>query len=436
MRTVDGYRGIWFELGEKTRYGDKYSGGLGTYTANHTPMAVYAPQVDRTFFTYGGTTGKDQRHLLIMVSYFDHKTGRVPRPVVVHDKVGVNDPHDNAALNVDEAGHIWVFISGRGRRRPGFIYRSRKPHDITDFERIREAEMTYPQPHFVPGRGWLHLMTKYTGRTGGRQLYWQTSKDGRTWSDDQMLGGMDGHYQVSSRREGTVGTFFNYHPGGVVNKRTNLYYAQTRDFGQTWTTVDGQALTLPLREARNAALVVDYAAQGKLMYTCDLNWDKAGQPLMLYVTSHDAAPGPQGEPREVCLTRWDGTQWQTHVITRTDHNYDMGSLWVDGDEWTVVFPTQPGPQAGHTGGEMCLWTSLDNGATWTMKRQITRGSPLNNSYARRPLNARDPFFAFWADGDPNTLSPSRLYFSDSKGEAVYRLPYDMAGDFATPEKVN
>src|ERR1700732_1709860 len=73
---ADGYRGIWFTLGQFSQHGDKYSGGLGTCTANHLPMAVYAPAVDKTFFTYGGTI-KGQRHLLIMASYFDHKTGRV-----------------------------------------------------------------------------------------------------------------------------------------------------------------------------------------------------------------------------------------------------------------------------------------------------------------------------------------------------------------------
>ncbi len=61
----DGYRGIWFTLGQYTDgpygkgdwksfwdYGDKYSGGLGTYTADHTPIAVYAPAVKKTFFCY------------------------------------------------------------------------------------------------------------------------------------------------------------------------------------------------------------------------------------------------------------------------------------------------------------------------------------------------------------------------------------------------
>jgi len=59
---VDGYRGIWFTLGQMSELGDKYSGGLGTYTANHNPMAVYSEKADKTFFTYGGTI-KDQRHL-------------------------------------------------------------------------------------------------------------------------------------------------------------------------------------------------------------------------------------------------------------------------------------------------------------------------------------------------------------------------------------
>jgi hypothetical protein len=59
------YRGIWFRLGKYDgQYGDKYSGGLGTDTMKHVPMAVYAPSVDRTFFTYGGTR-RGERDLLV-----------------------------------------------------------------------------------------------------------------------------------------------------------------------------------------------------------------------------------------------------------------------------------------------------------------------------------------------------------------------------------
>ena len=432
---AEGYAPIWFTLGQFTKHGDKYSGGLGTYTANHDPMAVYAPQVDKTFFTYGGTI-PGQRHLLIMVSCFDHKTGTVPRPVIVYDKLGVNDPHDNASINLDDQGYVWLFVSGRAKLRPGFKFRSREPFSIAAFDRVEEKEMTYPQAWFLPGQGWCHLFSKYAkaSRSGfwERELYWQTSADGKTWTADRKLAGFGGHYQVSHPCGKKIGSFFNYHPQGDVDKRTNLYYVQTEDFGQTWTTVDGKPLELPLSAVKNPALVFDFAAQGKLMYTCDLNFDHAGRPLLLYVTSRGAAPGPENDPRELCLSRWDGQAWQTSVISRTDHNYDMGSLWISGDEWKVIAPTLPGPQPWGGGGEMCLWTSTDEGRTWTLKKQVTHDSPLNHNYARRPLNAHDPFFAFWADGNPDKFSESRLYFCDSTGEHVRQLPATMTTDTAIP----
>ena len=213
-----GYKGIWFTLGQFSQYGDKYSGGLGTYTSSHVPVAVYAPAVSKTFFVYGGTTKADEKHLLIMLSYFDHKQSVVPKPVIVYDKVGVDDPHDNASLSIDERGYIWVFVSGRNTTRPGIIFRSRKPYDISDFEKIREATITYPRPWWFKGKGFLHLFTKYTK---GRELYWSVSSDGRNWSEDQKLAGMGGHYQVSNNWKNKVVTVFNYHPNGNVDKRTN-----------------------------------------------------------------------------------------------------------------------------------------------------------------------------------------------------------------------
>jgi hypothetical protein len=417
--TAAGYRGIWFTLGQFSEYGDKYSGGLGTYTANHNPLAVYAAAVDQTFFVYGGSPA-GERHLLCLIGSYDHKTGKVARPVIVHDKQPVDDPHDNPSLNLDPAGHLWVFVSGRANSRPGFIYRSAAPYDLSRFELVATKTITYPQPWYVADKGFLHLFTRYTK---GRELYWETSADGRTWSETQKLAGFGGHYQTSGARDGKVGSFFNYHPGGSVDKRTNLYYAQTTDFGRTWTTVAGQTLQLPLADIRNPALVVDYAAQGRLMYTCDLNFDAAGNPILLYVLSRDFKPGPGGGEREWTVAHWKSGEWRFSTVTTSDHNYDMGSLYVMKDEWLVVAPTGVGPQPWGTGGEMVLWASRDEGKTWTRRTAITRNSEFNHSYARRPVNARDPFFAFWADGNPAKLSPSRLYFADSTGKRVWRLPY-------------
>ena len=186
---ADGYRGIWFTLGQylgdEHEYGDKYSGGLGTYTAKHVPLAAYAEQVKRTFFVYGGCV-PGTRHLLAMASYYDHRRGVVPRPTIVHDKAGVDDPHDDPSIALDEHGHVWIFVSGRGRHRPGFKYRSAKPYDVDAFELVSEEEMTYPQPWWIEGRGFLYLFTKYTGV---RELYWNRSPDGRDWTEHRKLAG-------------------------------------------------------------------------------------------------------------------------------------------------------------------------------------------------------------------------------------------------------
>ena len=428
--TIPGYKAIWFTLGQVSEYGDKYSGGLGTYTADHIPVAVYSPEARKTFFIYGGTTAPDKRHLLIMVSYYDHVSGTVPKPVVVCDKEGVDDPHDNGVLAIDEQGYVWVFVSGRGQLRPGYIYKGSKPYSIESFEKIREAEMTYPQPWWIKGKGFLYLFTKYTK---GRELYWSASADGKTWAPDQKLAGLGGHYQVTNMHGDKLVSVFNYHPGGNVDRRTNIYAVQTTDMGKTWTTVDGKVLTTPLTEVRNEALVRDFEAEKKLVYINDLNFDSDGNPVILAIVSNDFRPGPGGMPREWMIIHWKENKWNFHKVCESTHNYDMGSLYVEGNTWRIIGPTDPGPQYWGTGGEIAMWVSRDEGETWKKIRSLTAGSIRNNSYVRRPLNANRDFYAYWADGDADKLSESHLYFSNRKGNKVWELPYDMTEDKVAPK---
>jgi hypothetical protein len=433
LQTAPGYRGIWFTLGQVSEYGDKYSGGLGTYTAKHHPLAVYAPEVNRTFFVYGGTTAADERHLLAMIGLYDHTLHRVPRPTIVHVKDGVNDPRDNPSINIDFEGHLWVFVSGRGRRRPGFIYRSTLPHDITRFEQVLEDEFTYPQPWWIEKEGLMLLFTRYTG---GRELYWMTSTDGHSWSDAQKLV-RGGHYQVSNQAGRRVITAFNSHPDETnVDGRTNLYFLQTDDMGATWRTAEGLPVSPPLESFENPALVRDYQSESRLVYVKDIQFDLAGRPIVLYLTSADHRPGPAGDPRVWTTAYWVNGAWRYSEITTSTHNYDMGSLYVEEDgSWRVFAPTEPGPQPLGTGGEVAIWISRDEGASWVRERQVTSGSLRNHGYVRRPVRAHPDFYAFWADGDPDTLSISRLYFTNRAGDRVWRLPYEITGTNGEPEAV-
>ncbi len=74
---------------------------------------------------------------------------------------------------------------------------------------------------------------------------------------------------------------------------------------------------------------------------------------------------------------------------------------------------------------MAMWTSRDKGRTWTKVRDLTQNSPLNHTYARRPVSAHPDFYAFWADGNALEPSESRLYFTNKAGDKVLVLPHAM-----------
>jgi len=447
---IDGYKGIWFTLGQFSEYGDKYSGGLGTYTTNHTPLAIYAPEVQKTFFVYGGSI-EDRRsntypqregrshgdYLLCMAGYFDHTTQTVSKPTVVLDKGGIHDPHDNPTIAIDHDGYIWIFPAGRARSRPGFIFKSRQPYSVDAFDKILEDEICYPQPYFVKDQGFLLLFTKYTGN---RLLYYSTSPDGNKWTEHQQLVAIKrpedqngGHYQVSARFGDKIVFFCNWHPNGNVDKRTNLYYLQTTDFGKTWTKVDGTPLTVPVTEVNGEAQIREFFSKGQNVYLHDVAFDENGNPMILYLYGNRHEPGPVNGLKQWAVTYWDGKEWINRDITTSDHNYDAGSIWATENKWVVIGPTENSPQPWGGGGEIVIWESSDKGKTWKRTKQITHNSPRNHNYVRKVVNGVDPFMYFWADGNPDQPSISLMYFGDSQGN-VWQLPYTMTEDSQKPQK--
>ena len=151
-----------------------------------------------------------------------------------------------------------VFSNAHGTARPSYIHRSIEPHSIDAFEKITETNFSYSQPWHLGSDGFCFLHTRY--RDGRRLLFSQTSADGRAWDEPRLLAAVaKGHYQISWRHRERIGTAFNYHPAGKgLNWRTNLYYMETGDRGQSWRSASGQSLDLPLVEVRNPALVHDY----------------------------------------------------------------------------------------------------------------------------------------------------------------------------------
>jgi hypothetical protein len=428
----DGYRGIWYSnQGTKDEYAFKYSGGFATYPHQHAPIAIYAKAVNKTFFCYGGRS-KEKNELLHMVSYFDHTTGKVPRPTILLNK-HTSDAHENPTLSIDDSGHLWIFSNSHGTGHESYIHRSKEPYSIDSFEKVVTTNFSYSQPWHLPGHGFFFLHTRYSP---GRNLFWMTSPDGRTWDDPQPLAKIEmGHYQVSTTAGNRVATAFDVHPRPIgLNARTNLYYLETLDQGKTWRTAAGEVVKTPLTEFQNPALIHDYRAEKLLVYLKEVRFDAEGHPVILYLTSKGWAPGPDNGPRELRTARWTGKEWVERPFTTTDHNYDFGPLYIEPDGvWRIIAPTEPGPQAFGTGGDIVVWTSKDQGETWTRGKQLTHDSKFNHTFVRQPVNAQPDFYAIWADGDTHKPSASNLYFTNKVGDHVWKLPESMTEEFASPE---
>lgn len=429
---ADGYKGLWSRSVQLMEYGYRYSGGMGTFSTQHTPLAVYSAVADKTYFIYSGTKSPEVSHLQIMISFFDHRTNRVPRPVIIYDKMGVNDPQDNGTISIDKQGFIYVFVSGRGRTRPGLIFRSREPFSIDAFDQIFRGEIVFPQPWWVKDSCFILMHTRVRP---GRELFWSTSVDGRTWSPGKKLAGMGGHHQITNVNGNALFSVFNYLPGGNQDLRTNIYLVKTDDFGKTWTNIDGNPLKTPVTDIHSEALVKDYEAEKKIVFIKDLNFDRSGNPVILALISNGSLPGPSGDPRELMIIKRKDGKWKSIRVFATHHNHDMGSLFTEDDEWSIVYPAEPGPRKDGAGGEIVVWTSNDEGETWVKKADVTSGSRYNNSYVRRPVNVNKEFFCFWADGDPEQISESRLYFTNKDCERVWVLPYNMKKNTARPQRI-
>ena len=447
LPTAGGFYGIWYAVGASgDQYAYKYSGGLGTYTHQTSPLAIYTAEANRTYFVYGGTNGASNT-LKNYISYFDHTTGLLARPREVRH-VGGTDNHRNITFTIDDAGYLHVFGNSHGDGGTGNLYKSAVPYEIADFNEVPlptavfgnnsgKNVLSYSNPFFTPGKGFTVVYNQYHD---GRAVHIATSPDGVNWSDRSLFDTNQGHYTAARQNGETIGVAADWHRGGSLDNRTNLYYFESPDAGTTWTNVSGTVINGPLTTVNNVALVYDYNAENKLVYMKDIDYDAAGNPILMYLTVSDSTgsghtSGPKPGGRMIHTAHWTGSTWRIRDVVPTDHNYDHGELVVEPDgTWRLTAPFIDGPQQYGTGGEVGVWTSQNEGVSWQLLEQLTEGSQFNHTYVRHPTNAHDDFYSYWADGNAFAQSASRLYLAGKDG-AVYRMPTNFTGDFAAPELV-
>ncbi len=430
-------RGIWYECGRANLLpgqGAVYSGAMATYCAWHRPLAIYRPEVNRTFFVYGNADNSPT------ISMYDHASGQFAWPMVLGSNPD-GDAHRNPTLLIDEDGYLYVFYGAHGHATVAL--KSDAPLDISSWSEVAPLDdpgTSYPQPWqltagelFVSYRqapGWRCRVS----RDGAQS--WEPSvdlvnfgcpDDARGCAEHSIYGitvAADGeyprrvHFAWSRLGGGTPEEIENKH---LWARRYNIYYACSDDGGQTWQRSDGSAYELPIDEDA-AEKIYDCGEHG--VWLKDIQLDSQGNPYILFLDS-------EIETFETAwkVARLTSEGWKFVHVTESNHMYDAGALiFVSDDDLRIWGPTTHG-QPREDGGEIEEWRSTDGGATWENTQHLTEGSKLSHNHVKPVMGHQlgtGDLRAIWSYGDsmsPPTTTDVRLYHYGEKMAGPREIPF-------------
>ena len=430
-------RGIWYECGRANLLpgqGAVYSGAMATYCAWHRPLAIYRPEVNRTFFVYGNADNSPT------ISLYDHASGEFAWPVVLGSNPD-GDAHRNPTLLIDEDGYLYVFYGAHGHAT--IALKSDAPLDISSWSEVAPLDdpgTSYPQPWqltsgevFVSYRqapGWRFRISRDGARTWEQSVdlvNFGCPEDSRGCAEHSIYGitiAAGGeyprriHFAWSRLGGGTPEEIENKH---LWARRYNVYYACSDDGGQTWRRSDGSAYELPIDEDA-AEKIYDCGQHG--VWLKDIQLDSQGNPFILFLDA-------EIETFETTwkVARHTSAGWRFSDVTGSDHMYDAGALIFIGDDdlriWGPSTPVQP----HEDGGEIEEWRSTDGGETWRNTQHLTAGSKLSHNHVKPVMGhelGTGDLRAIWSYGDslfPPTTTDVRLYYYGETMTEAAEIPF-------------
>lgn len=362
-----GWYSSWWSIPQSYNKVPKYSGAFGTYTHKHIPVAINS-QGD-LFSVRTDNSEDDNFYVYVMKNNTEVK---------VHTIKNWNDPHTNAAINIDEQGYVWVHIASRGlahKFQSGKVLKSNTPFEL-DFQCVDGCNNVnyeaYPQIHNAFGVQYL-IYTRYeasdTGISSRRRTY--SKVQGNHFKLSKLS-----HYNVSHFDEETnrLCVASNTLVNGSPDNRVNLSFICTEDTSGEWYTLD-ERVNFDKEDETNRIV---FNSEGKFVYLKDIISYKGLFRVMFTLSNTD---DPTSGSRELC--EWvEGSSVQ--CITSVGHNYSAGAYTIkDGELFLVV---------GRSAVEYYLSGSLDlykvKGSSYHLESTL---SDNEYSYIRRVRNEEGSF---------------------------------------------
>jgi hypothetical protein len=237
------------------------------------------------------------------------------------------DSHNHLTLGVDRVGHL--HLAGPMHNSPLVYFRTRRPGDVTSFERLptmvadREVRMSYPRLMHAPdGR----LLFSYREGSSGRGSHWfnEYDEDGKSWNRLASVPLLDGEGERSAYPVGpNLGPDGRFHLVWVwrdtADASTNhtVSYARSPDL-RSWESARGTAIQLPI--TLQPEIIVDPVAPGGGVINSNtrVGFDTARRPVIAY-HKHDE----QGYT-QLYNARFEDGAWRIVPSSAWSHRWEFG----------------------------------------------------------------------------------------------------------------
>lgn len=246
--------------------------------------------------------------------------------VVLPSKIGW-DSHNYITMVIDGDG--FIHLSGNMHCVPLIYFRTRKPGNISTFERlpmteIEEERCTYPR-FMADSDGQLLFMYR-SGQSGnGRSFFNRYDLASQTWSrfpDTPLFDGegLRNAYPIGPTKcpDSRFHIIWVWRDTPDCATNHNLSYVRSDDL-KHWQAADGTPVTLPLTLNQSQALIDPVPSGGGIINSgIALTFDSNNRPLVTY-HKRDA-----NNHMQIYVARPETGVWKTHAITQWDKTIAFG----------------------------------------------------------------------------------------------------------------